>query len=333
MNRPAARRKQRINAAFNTARDNQICRRGENMKQAAVFLALLTLPSFAFAQPQQTAYGQKQPSQAGSQPGTSQQTTTAPTAKRPPQAKTQPEYEAYQAAMKNANDAAAIEKSADDFAAKFPDSELRVLLYRVAMHDYQSVNNAEKMAEMAQKILKIDPDDPEALIGAAEVIAERTRDTDLDKDQRMAEAQKDAQRALQTVDTDVAIPAGTPQEKIDTYKGFLRSSAYSVLGTIAFNEKNYAEAESQFRKSIDALPSQPDPVVVLRLAIALDNQGRYPEALKEANRAVELTQENTSAGTLARRERDRLVQLTGGNPAPTSKPPASASPGSNPPSQ
>jgi tetratricopeptide (TPR) repeat protein len=305
------------------------------MKLAAAFLLLLVWSSFTLGQQQQQTPDQhKQPSQASGQAGTSQQPSAAPAAKRPPQAKTQPEFDAYQAAMKNANDAAAMEKSADDFAAKFPDSELRILLYRTAMHAYQSANNAEKMAEMAQKVLQIDPDDPEALIGAAEVIAERTRDTDLDKDQRLAEAQKDAQRALQTVDTDVAIPAGTPQEKIDAYKGFLRSSAYSILGTIAFDQKNYPEAESQFRKSIDALPSQPDPVVVLRLAIALDNQGRYPEALKEANRAVDLTQENTSAGTLARRERDRLVQLTGGSPAaPTSKPPSGAAQNSNPPSQ
>jgi len=304
------------------------------MKQAAVILVLLATVSSAVAQqPQQTPNQQKQPSQANPQSATQPGTAATPAAKRPPQAKTQPEFDAYQAAMKNANDPAAIEKSADDFAAKFPDSELRVLLYRSAMHAYQASNNAEKMLDLAQKVLKIDPDDPEALIGAAEVIAERTRDTDLDKDQRLAEAQKDSERALQTIDTDVAIPAGTPQERIDAYKGFLRSSAYSILGTLAFNQKNYTEAETQFRKSIDAYPSQPDPVVVLRLAIALDNQGKYPDALKEANRAVELTQENTSAGTLARRERDRLMQLTGGsNPAPASKPPAGAAQNSNPPS-
>lgn len=304
------------------------------MKRASVILVLLALASFAFAQQtQQTPNQQKQPSQANPQSGTSQGAPSAPAAKRPPQAKTQPEFDAYQAAIKNANDPAATEKAADDFAAKFPDSELRVLLYRTAMHGYQSANNAEKMLDMAQKVLKIDADDPEALIGAAEVITERTRDTDLDKDQRLAEAQKDAQHALETIDTDVAIPAGTPQERIDAYKGFLRSSAYSILGTLAFNQKNYTEAEAQFRKSIDAYPSQPDPVVVLRLAIALDNQGKYPDALKEANRAVELTQENTSAGTLARRERDRLVQLTGGaSPAPASKPPAGAAQNTNPPS-
>jgi tetratricopeptide (TPR) repeat protein len=300
------------------------------MKRAAVILVILATVSLAVAQATQQQTPNK--SSQSNAPGATQGPPANPPGKLPPQAKTQAEFDAYQAAIKNANDPAAMEKAADDFATKFPDSELRVLLYRMAMHAEQSANNADKMSEMAQKILKIDPDDPEALIGAAEVIAERTRDTDLDRDQRFAEAQKDAQHALQTIDTDAEIPAGTPQEKIDAYKGFLRSSAYSILGTIAFNQKNYPEAESQFRKSIDAYPPQPDPVVVLRLAIALDNQGKYADALKEANHAVELTQENTTAGTLARRERDRLVQLTGGSPAPTPKPPAGAMQNPNPPS-
>ncbi len=297
------------------------------MKPVAVMSVILATACLAVAQTTQQQQTPNKSSQS-SAPGTSQSSTPPPPGKLPPQAKTQPEFDAYQAAIKNANDPAAMEKAADDFAAKFPDSELRVLLYRMAMHVEQSANNAEKMSDVAQKILKIDPDDPEALIGAAEVIAERTRDTDLDRDQRLAEAQKDSLRALQTIDTDAQIPAGTPQEKVDAYKGFLRSSAYSILGTIAFNEKNYVEAENQFRKSIDAYPAQPDPVVVLRLAIALDQQGKYADALKEANHAVELTQENTTAGTLARRERDRLQQLTGGSPAggpaPAPKPPGGA---------
>ena len=296
------------------------------MKQAAMIFLTVAVASFAIAQ-QSTSAKQNPPAA-----GAAAQGTAAP-AKRPPQAKTQAEFDAYKAAMANPNDGAAMEKAADDFAAKFPDSELRVLLYRVAMHSYQGANNADKMYEMAQKDLKLDADDPEALIGSSEVIAERTRDTDLDKDQRWAEAQKEAQHALETIDTDLAIPAGNPQEKIDAYKGYLRSSAYSVLGTIAFTQEKYPEAEGYFHKSIDAFPAQLDPVVVLRLAITLDKQGRYPEALKEANHAVDLTQENTTSGTLARRERDRLVQLTGGSaPVPASKPPASSAPTPAPPS-
>lgn len=304
------------------------------MKRVAMTLVMLAVAAFAAAQ--QPAPAPK--NQPAATPATTQQGSAAPAppqGKRPPQAKTQPEYDAFNAAMANQKDTAVLEKAADDFAAKYPDSELRALLYKAAMRNYQSVNNGDKMSEMAEKLLKLDPDDPEALVAASEVIAERTRSTDLDKDQRYDQAKKYAEHALETVDTDVPIPAGAAQSQIDAYKGLLRSSAYSVLGTIEYGQEKYPDAESYFRKSIDAYPAQPDPVVMLRLALSLDKQARYPDALKEANRAVELTQEGTAAGTTARHERDRLVQLTGGtpggsSPAPAAKPPASATPTTTP---
>jgi tetratricopeptide (TPR) repeat protein len=300
------------------------------MKQAAMAVAVLALGTFAAAQqpapaastPAKTPAGQSQP--ATTAPAAGQAATTPPVGKRPPQAKTQAEFDAYNAAKTKANDPAAFEKATDDFAAKFPGSELTVLMYRDAMHGYQSANNADKMLEMGRKVLSLDKDDPEALIGVAEVLTERAKDTDLDKDQRMAEAVGDANHALETIDTDIAVPAGTPQERVDAYKNFLRSGAYAVLGTQAFNAGAFADAEKMFRQSIDVFASQPDAVVVLRLALALDKQNKYPGALKEANHAVELSQDGTSVGTLARRERDRLVQLTGGTvPGATATPPAS----------
>src|SRR5262249_35900693 len=110
------------------------------------------------------------------------------------------------------------------------------------------------MLDMARKTTAIDPDDPEALVDIGEVLTERTHDTDLDKDQRFDEAKKAIERALQTIDTDV--PAGVPADKLDAYKGLLRSTAHSVLGTLQFNKSDFAGAEASFRKSIDAYPSQ-----------------------------------------------------------------------------
>ena len=274
------------------------------MKRAAMIIAMLGMTVWASAQGYDKPAGQTAP--AGQSTG-----QAAPAAgKRPPQAKTQPEFDAYKTAAA-ITDPAAQEKAAADFAAKFPDSELRILLYKSVMHGYQQSNSADKMMETAQKIRTYDPDDPEALLGVAQVLAERTRDTDLDRDQRLAEATKDAQRALVTVDTDLPT-AGVPQDKLDAFKGFLRSEAYAILGTIDFNKKAWAEAEGNLRKSIDAFPQQVDPIAVFRLSVALDMQNKYPEALKYANQAVELTKEGTNAGDAARKEKDRLTQLTGG---------------------
>jgi tetratricopeptide (TPR) repeat protein len=294
------------------------------MKKAATLaIGVMSLAIWASAQTSAQPAQSTTPA-AGQTPATGTPATGtpgAPAAKRPPQAKTQPEFDAYKVAV-TATDPATLEKATDDFATKFPDSELRVLLYKNAMRLYQTANNAEKTEAMGRKVLTFDADDPEALVTVAEVIAERTHDTDIDKDQRYSEAMTMAQKATTTVDTDVQVPAGTPQDKIDAYKSLLRSNAYSILGTIQFKKDDYAAAQENLQKSIDAFPSQPDPVVVLRLALTLDKESKYPEALKLANRAVELTQDNTAIGTPARRERDRLQQLTGGTaPAQPATPP------------
>ena len=275
------------------------------MKRAAMMIALLGVCTWSLGQSNyKPSTGQTTPA-AG-------QAAAAPQGKRPPAAKTQPEFDAYKAAM-GQTDGAALEKAADDFAAKYPDSELRGLLYTAAGQRYQAANNADKMMDMARKVLTIDPDDPASLVELAQGIAEKTRDTDLDKDQRLAEAKKDAERALVTVDTDVP-SAGYPPEKLAAYKGFLRSEAYAVLGKMASDGKNWAEAEADLRKSIDALPDQPDSVAIFRLAVALDMQNKIPEALKYANQAVDLTKDrpDSGVGKAARDEQDRLTKLNSG---------------------
>lgn len=233
----------------------------------------------------------------------------APAGKQPPKAKSQEELNAYTAAG-SITDPAALEKAADDFAAKFPDSELSPVLYRTVIRTYQAANNKDKVLEMGEKLLKSDPDDSEALVDVAQVLTERTRDSDVDKDQILARAMQCAQHALETVDHDV--PPGLTGAQEDIFKALTRSNAYSVIGTLQFNAGKFPEAEGSFRKSIDAFAAQPDPVVMLRLAMALDKEGKYPEALKEADQAVALTQDGTPVGVLARREHDRLAKLKGG---------------------
>ena len=281
------------------------------MKRTAIItvIAVLGISTWSF--------GQSKPATSSTTSGQTAGQTAAPAGKRPPQAKTQPEFDAYKAAAV-ITDPAAQEKAADDFATKFPDSELRALLYKQVMHGYQAVNNADKMLALSRKVLTFDPDDPEALLGVAQVLAERTRDTDLDKDQRLAEARKDAERALVTIDTDIPT-AGQTQDKIDAYKGFLKSEAYAILGTLDFNAKAWVAAEQNLKKSIDAFPQQPDPIAIFRLSVALDMQNKYPDALKYADQAVDLTKAGTGAGDAARKEKDRLVQLIGGISEPPAK--------------
>ncbi len=273
------------------------------MKRAAIVGAVLIISACGLGQ---NGFGQSSDKPAAQ--------GAAPAGKRRPMAKTQEEFAAFNTASA-LTDAAALEKAANDFATKFPDSELRLLLYKAAMGTYQQANNVDKNMEMARKILTFDADDPDALLGIAQGLAEQTKDTDLDRDQRFAEAKKDAQRALITVDTDV-VTAGVAPDRLAMYKANVRSQAYYVLGTIDYSNKAWAGAEENFRKSVEAIPQSVDAITVLRLALSLDMQDKYPEALKYANQAVDLTKEGTNAGDAARKEKDRLTQLTGSGAPP-----------------
>lgn len=287
------------------------------MKLAAIGIAMLGMCAWSFGQ-NDKAPAQNPPAGQAAQPAGQ---AAAPAGKRPPKVNSQEEFTAYKAAAA-LTDAAALEKASDDFAAKYPDSELRQLLYRSAMQRYQLANSADKMLEMAKKVLALDPDDPEALVGTAQVLAERTRDTDLDRDQRLAEARKDAERSLVTVETDIPT-SGYPPDQLTAYKGYLKSEAYAVLGKLSSDSKNWTDAETNLRKSIEAYPQQVDSIAVLRLAVALDMQNKIPEALKYADQAVDLTKDrpDSGAGKAARDEKDRLTKLNVGA-APSASPTA-----------
>ena len=270
----------------------------------AAFAALLTIAAAAYAQTTPAATA-----------------TTGAAAQQPHlpiKARTHEEYVAYQAAIANKQDPEAMAKAATDFAAKFPDSEIRVLLYRASMKAYRQAGEPQKMMDAALKVLELTKDDPEALLAVAQVQEEHTSPMDLDRDQRMDQALANAQHALTTIDTDLVVPVGTRPDSIEPYKKFLRSSSLAIVGTIQYRREQYPEAEATLRQALDADPANPDGVVVLRLALSLDQEKKYQDALQQANRAIELTKDDTDAGRLARNERERLTALLAQNSGPGS---------------
>jgi tetratricopeptide (TPR) repeat protein len=177
------------------------------------------------------------------------------------------------------------------------------------MKGYRTASEPEKMMEAALKVLELDSDDPEALLSVAEVQEEHTTAMDLDRDQRMAQALANAQHALKTVDSDLIVPVGTPADRVDVYKKYLKASALGIIGTVQYKEEKYPEAETSLRQAIEADPTNVDSVIVLRLALALDQQKKYEDALTQVNRAIELSKDGTEVARVAKNERDRLTAL------------------------
>lgn len=286
--------------------------KGQVMKLATAMLLVCLISTLGMAQG--TATKTPAPAQ-GTQTGAA---APAPAAQHQPQAKSKEEFDAYnQAAAKT--DPAQLEAAADEFAQKFPNSELKELLYVRAMNLYQQQNNSAKVVAVGRKALALNPTNPVTLVAIASALVMDTRESDLDRDSRYSEASKDAQAGLDNIDTGLEIPPGVPEAQIASAKANLRSIAYDTLGVIAMNKKDYAAAEQSFQKAADLMKDQPDAVVYLRLSVAQDNEKKYPEALDSANKAVQFAQEGSAEKNLAKQQQARLQKLIAeksGSPTP-----------------
>jgi tetratricopeptide (TPR) repeat protein len=245
-----------------------------------------------------------------------------PTAKHQPVAKTQEEYKAYQDAFAKP-DGPSSEAAADEFAQKYPQSELRGALYQHAMSLYQNTNNSDKVIDLGHKTLAIEPDNAPALVTTATFLVNRTRDTDLDRDERLAEAKKDAQKTIELANSGEAVPAGTPPDQAGPFKDAMVSMAYSALGTIDFKDKNYPSAEQNLRKSLEPSKAQPDPIAYYTLALTLQREGKSPDALDATNKCIGLSKDSPEVASYCKNLQGYLQKIVSNPPA---KPAAPATP-------
>jgi tetratricopeptide (TPR) repeat protein len=226
-----------------------------------------------------------------------------------PQAKTKAEFNDYNAAHAITG-GAAMEKAADEFAAKYPASELRGFLYSNAMHEYQKENRADKILAMGEKVLTLDANDPVALVMTATVLSDSLNDADNDRQQKIETIKKNAGRALQTVDTGLAPPANASPEQLTAYKNMLRSAAHSALGITALKSADDAEAEKELKAAADINKAAPDGFVLYHLALAQDHQQKYADALATIQNAIRAIRPEDELAKLAQGERERLLKLT-----------------------
>lgn len=302
------------------------------MKSSLTILTVLLAGSMAMAQ------ANAAPTQTGSQSGQTQGQTGAKSpspsaAQQTPttggnrilQAKSQDELKAYQDASAK-TDPTEMAAAADAFAAKFPNSEMKGTLYARAMSLYGQANNSEKVIDEGRKAIAADPTNPVPLVQVASVLAETTRDTDLDREQRLDEAAKDAQAAIDNINTGLIIPPNAPPERVAGAKASILTMAWDTLGVVNLNKKDYVAAEQAFLKAADSSKANPDAVVYLRLSVAQDNLKKYPQALESATKAVQLAPQGSTAQNLAKQQQARVQKLMDAGSGSSTATPAAATP-------
>lgn len=295
-----------------------------------VLLLLTALASFGQQTNSTQAPAQTAPNQAPA-------AAAAKPAARTLQAQSQDELKAYQDDFA-LTDPAKLEAAANEFAAKYPNSQLRASLYGRAMSLYAQSNNTDKVIDVGRQAIAADPINPVPLVQVASALAESTRDTDLDREQRLAEAAKDAHTAIDNIDTGFLAPANLSQSVIDEAKRRILTRAYDTLGVVDLDKQDYGSAVTNLQKAIAQNPGEPDGIIYLRLSVAQDKLNQLPQAMDSANKAVQYSKDGTVAQNLAKQQQARLQKLmsagsgSGGaapmspSPAPTPQPSPSPAP-------
>ena len=227
-----------------------------------------------------------------------------------PPAKSQQERENFNAAYAIAG-ANAAEMAANNFAAKYPDSELRQYLYSKAMRAYELENNPAGTLAMAQKVLALNPHHAVALVLTATVLADGLGANDADKAKKMDEIRQAANHAIDSVGSGFVPPAAASPQQAAVYRTTLQSMAYSALGLMALKTGDDASAERDLTRAAVLKQITPDPYIWYHLALAQDHRKKYVAALNSVQQALQLASSHPQLQRLAEIEFDRLSGLAG----------------------
>jgi tetratricopeptide (TPR) repeat protein len=227
---------------------------------------------------------------------------------RRPQAKSEQERNEFNTAYALTS-AASAETAANEFAANYPESELRRYLYSSAMLLYQRENNSAKMLAMGEKVLELDSDNPLVLVLTATALADGLGDRDRDREKKVGTIKRNATRAIQAAEASYASGAGGAAK---IYKSTLQAMAYSALGIMKLKTGDDAGAEKDLSMAADLAKIHPDPYVWYHLALAQDHRKKYAAALTSVEQALQLASSDPDLQKLAEVEHERLAGLTKG---------------------
>jgi len=240
-----------------------------------------------------------------------------------PGPKSQPELQAVQAMLQAQTPDDKI-KAVDELVTKFANTDFKSFALQQEAEAYQQKGDSVKAIVYGEQALAADPKsyEPDNLL--ANVIASSTRDTDLDKEEKLARAEKYANEALEKLKTAEKSPLfNLTEEQWTKVKAGGTAQAYQALGTIALVRKKNDEAIADFQKGVDA---SPDPVLMIRTGRALLAAKKPDDAITWFDKAMSAPEANAQIKSIAQSDKSRAMQAKGAPaPAAPASPPAPAS--------
>lgn len=240
-----------------------------------------------------------------------------------PKPKSQSEVEALQAIMQ-ATDPKAKILAVETLLTKFADTEFKTWALLNAADAAQRSGDSDTMIIYAERALESDPKSYDAMLMIAGALSQRTREHDLDREEKLNKAEKMAKDAAEAVKTAAKPNPQITDEQWEGMKKETQASAHETLGIIAMVRKKPDVAITHFNQGLTLLP-QPNPSLIVRLAGAYNQAGKPDEAIAALDKLSGATNLHPAVKQLSDRERQNAMKLKGGTPA-AAKPAATPAP-------
>jgi tetratricopeptide (TPR) repeat protein len=217
-------------------------------------------------------------------------------------------------------------QAANNLITKYADTDFKGMALSIAAESYGQKNDYEKMLVFGEQALAADPKNFHMLLLMARAIANRTREFDLDREEKLARAEKYAKSADEELKAAQKPNPQLTDEQWTAIKKDYQSQGEEVLAMAAVARKNFDAAITHYKAAIDISPN-PDPATMVRLGAAYDQAKRYDEAIAILDKVMAMPDVNPVVKQFAQAERVRAVQAKGG---PAAAPAAGAAPAAAP---
>jgi uncharacterized protein HemY len=229
---------------------------------------------------------------------------------KPPQPKSQKEVDALQAIFNEQNPDKRI-AAVENLLTNFADTEFKAVALQIAAGSAQQKGDFEKTIVYSERTLEADPKSYAAMLMIATSLAQRTKEFDFDKEEKLTRADKNARSALELIAKATKPRPDITDEQWAAAQKEMEAQAHEALGMAATVRKKYEVAITEFKTAVDNNPT-PDQSTIVRLADAYLLANKPDESLATLNKLYAMPNINPAVKQVADNLKDKAQKVKSG---------------------
>ncbi|HEV2426228.1 MAG TPA: hypothetical protein VGZ29_15480 [Terriglobia bacterium] len=215
----------------------------------------------------------------------------------------------------------------DDFAKKYPGSQLLSDVYFFGAYAHQAQGNVAKAVDYGEKSLAANGNNLRSLLLLSELLPQpqEMQGSDSDKEKRLGEAEADANKALTQI-ADLKLPSNTPPDQQTAIKDTITSQAHASLGMVHLqratmsltgtDKDELAKAEQEYKTAVATPKASPEDY--FRLGEVYEMENKPDEGIDAFTQCAKLSQGQLQ--TMANAQVEKLKKAKAQAPAPATAP-------------